>query len=128
MAIVTENDPIDGSELKQIILARIESALNRDSTLANDIAYAGFRLDYRIDIVFKRANTEKTLIWGGVQEGDIEGGETLLRAESYETDSPNRAREEHDLGIPVMVPVPGGVEKRRIKLGRPPNKKVEYER
>jgi hypothetical protein len=122
MATTSLNDPIDGAELKSIILERISRALDRDSTLANDIAYAGFRLGFSITLKFLRSKTADTLIWGDAAEGvETLDQPTEMITDSYTTDSPNTAREEHDLPIPVMVQTPNGPQKRKIHV----NRKVE---
>src|ERR1700755_2260234 len=98
MTILSENDPIDGAELKSIILERISRALDRDSTLANDIAYAGFNLSFEIRLKFLRSKTAETLVWGAHTEAvDVKAlaaapEETVT--DSYASDSPNTAREE----------------------------------
>lgn len=119
MATISLNDPIDGAELKEIILKRISDALDRDCTLADTIAYAGFELGYEIKLKFIRSNSPGTLVWGESKEGMLIGdSESFTLTDSYKTDSPNTAREEHDLGIPVMIDTPSGRERR--KVGRPP--------
>lgn len=122
MATWSLNDPIDGEELKQIILKRIEDALDRDCTLADTIAYAGFELSYEIKLKFIRSNSPGTLVWGAAKEGmSVGDSDTVTLVDEYKTDSPNTAREEHDLGIPVMIDTPAGRERR--KVGRPPKVK-----
>lgn len=131
MSTTTLADPIDGAELKLMILERVRRALDRDSTLANDIAYAGFRLDFEIKLVYKRATTATTMVWGGesggaepILPGDVVGDEMGVDklADHYETDSPNTAREAHDLPIPVMVKTATGVERRKIHVNPRPVK------
>jgi hypothetical protein len=119
MATVSENDPIDGGELKKIILERISNALDRDCTLTNDIAYAGFQLDFQITLGYKRSKTTGTLVWGNTGEGDGGLPDAIETAKDhYESDSPNTAREAHGLPVPVMVATPAGMEKRRIHVNR----------
>jgi hypothetical protein len=43
--------------------------------------------------------------------------ETL--ADTYTSDSPNTAREDHSLPIPVMVQTPSGKERRKIHVNQP---------
>lgn len=117
MATTSLNDPIDGSELKQIILERISRALDRDSTLADDIAYAGFSLSFEIKLKYLRSKTADTLVWGNA----VEGVETLdqpteTATDTYTTDSPNTAREDHSLPVPVMVQTPNGPQRRKIHV------------
>lgn len=130
MPTVSLNDPIDGAELKQIILHRIAAALDKDCTLVNDVAYAGFTLGFEIKLKYLRSKTTETLVWGSVKEGgdhndtdtphDV-GNDVVV--DNYSSDSPNTAREEHDLPIPIMVKTPSGQERRKIHIN-PPKVKV----
>jgi hypothetical protein len=119
MPTVSENDPIDGGELKKIILDRISTALDKDCTLTDDIAYAGFRLDFVINLGYKRSKTPGTMVWGNAAEG-YEGVPDMIEIvkDNYETDSPNTAREDHNLPVPVMIQTAAGMEKRRIHVNR----------
>lgn len=128
------NDPIDGAELKQIILHRIAAALDKDCTLVDDIAYAGFCMTFNVKIAYKRSKTADTTIWGGMNGGpepiqpgqniNLEKGDEMADlTDTYESDSPNTAREEHDLPIPIMVKTPSGSERRKIHIN-PPKAKV----
>ncbi len=123
MAQQTLNDPLDGAEKKSIILKRISDALDRDCTLGDDIAHAGFKVDFTISIKYLRTVAgAETVVWGSAVVGDIPIGDNVVTATAtgtYETDSPNAAREDHDLGIPVMVATPSGTERRKIKIARP---------
>lgn len=120
MATTSLNDPIDGAELKAIILERISRALDRDSTLANDVAYAGFELKFNIDLKFLRSKTAPTLIWGSevqkVEPAVVTQDEDIVVTDAYSTDSPNTTREEHDLPVPVMVSTPNGPQRRKVHV------------
>lgn len=125
MPTTAENDPIDGAELKSIILKRIGDQMDRDCTLTNDVAYAGFRLEYNIKLKYLRSKTADTLIWGDTVVGVFNASPSLGMelggvelTDTYESDSPNTAREEHELPVPVMVQTPNGPEKRRIHVNR----------
>lgn len=124
MPTTTENDPIDGAELKSIILKRIGDQMDRDCTLTNDVAYAGFSLEYNIKLKFLRSKTADTLIWGTVpgigvsEEAGLRKEPTETLVDTYASDSPNTAREAHGLPVPVMVQTPNGPEKRRIHVNR----------
>lgn len=132
MATTSLNDPIDGAELKAIILERISRALDRDSTLADDIAYAGFSLSFEIRLKYLRSKTADTLVWGtNMQMAPVETKEEILAlanaptetaADSYSTDSPNTAREEHSLPVPVMVQTPNGPQRRKVHVNPRPSK------
>lgn len=115
------NDPIDGAELKAIILQRISAKLDQDCTLGDDIAYAGFALNFTVNLKFKRSKTADTLVWGDISEGEAADTPTAPIADSYESDIPNQARDDHDLPIPIMVKTATGME--RKKVGRPPKVK-----
>ena len=112
------NDPLAAEEIKAIILAKIEEAMNRNSTLVDDLTYAGFRVKFDINIGFIRSMTPGTLVWGvdskGEQQGDVE---PLAASGEYESDpSPNKTREDNDLPLPVMVQTPSGPQKRRVRI------------
>jgi len=125
------NDPLDGAEKKAIILKRISDALDRDCTLVNDIAHPGFSLTFTITLKYLRTvGADSTVVWGESKVGPqptiadlvTQGVASEAITGTYETDSPNRAREDHDLGIPVMVQTPAGSERRKVKLPRPVKK------
>ena len=96
--------------------------MERNSTLIDDIAYAGFEINYEIFLKYKRSNTDGTLIWAKEKDGDtdVEAEDEPLAAvaltDSYESDVPNQAREDHNLPIPVMIPGPQGPVKERIHI------------
>lgn len=118
------NDPLDGEEIKTIILQRISDAMDRDCTLVNDVAYPGFDLKFVITIGFVRSNGQKTEVWGEHAIGTvIPDGPTEIVTGEYQTDSPNTAREDHDMPIPVMIQTPNGPQRVKRKVGRP--KKVK---
>lgn len=128
MATLTENEAITGSELKEIIMQRISKAMDRDCTLTDDIAYAGFALDFQINMKFLRSKTDKTLVWGNEVElaqgmgkealVDLAAAPSVQVTDKYESDSPNMAREEHDLPIPVYVNTANGPERRKIHVNK----------
>jgi hypothetical protein len=119
----TINDPLSCAEIKRIILDQISAKLDANSCLHDDMAYAGFDVSYTLNIGFLRATVPTTLVWGLHQEGEpIEGSESLEVASvvgDFDTDSPNTARVEHDLPVPVEVKTPSGVEKRHVRLPNP---------
>lgn len=120
MPTETLRDPLDGAELKAIILSRISDALDKDCTLTNDIAYAGFHLNFVINLTYKRSKVPSTLVWGNLSVGDTSTGDDSqeliqeLSTDTYESDSPNTAREEHGLPVPVLVKTPTGMERRKV--------------
>jgi hypothetical protein len=118
MPELTLNDPLSGDEIKRIVLSRIESALAKDCTLIDDLAYAGFSVTFEIKIGYVRGPVPGTLVWGGMAQGAAVGseGETASVQGEYKTEIPNAARQEHDLAIPVMVNTPSGPQKRRVRF------------
>lgn len=123
MPTLTCNDPINGDELKTILIKHINAALDRDSTLGNDVEYPGWEFSYSIQLKYSRAGNKDSLVWGGDKGGEpivpVEGM-VLNGAEvmgTYTSTSPNETREEFDLPIPISVPLPnGGTEKQRRHL------------
>jgi hypothetical protein len=122
---MTLNDPLSGAEIKEISVRKFAEALNRDCTLTDDITYPGFSLCFEARISFVRSTTPPTLIWGDVNGGlTVKGGpdtEAIVSVASgaYETDSPNTAREENSLPIPVMIQTPSGPKREKVKFQVP---------
>ena len=122
----TLNDPLSGAEIKEIIMQQIETSLNGDSTLLDDIAYAGFTVNFDIKISFLRSLTKPTQVWGvggsfdqPIKSEDISSTAAIV-AEHTSNPSPDLERQNHDLPIPVMVQTPAGMERQKVRLGRPP--------
>jgi hypothetical protein len=119
----TLNDPLSGAEIKEIVMRKIAEALNRDCTLTDDITYPGFSLRFEARISFVRSSTPPTLVWGDVGGGLIvKGGpntEAAVANGDYATDSPNTAREENSLPIPVMIQTPSGPKREKVKFQMP---------
>src|SRR5208282_3470597 len=112
------NDPLAAEEIKAIVLQKITEAMDRNTTLADDITYPGFRVNFEVKIEFIRHITAGTLVWGveakGEQTGDIDA---LAATGEYQSDpSPNKTREDNDLPLPVMVMTPSGPQKRRVRI------------
>ena len=114
---VSLNEPLSGAEIKEIIIQRITEALNRNCTLTDDIAYPGFWMKFQIDLKYTRSTTEKSLVWGENQQGTV-GPDDQVEGftEEYSTDSPNTARQDHDMGVPVLVQTPEGPKRRKVKF------------
>lgn len=138
MPIPTLNDPISGQELKEILVQRFKALLDRDSTLINDIAYAGFESSLILNLKYKRSRTQDTLVWGNDKAGDTEDEldnplAHVAMTDYYETDSPNEARDDHNLPIPTLVPGPNGPVREKVHIpegqrrgpGRPPRKETQ---
>lgn len=107
MATLTANLPINGAELKQIILTRISDALDRDCTLGDDITYPAFELKFVINLGYKNSHNDGTVVWGQKTEGDMSDdtdGEITRDSAGgeYQSTSPAQARDDHDLPHPVL--------------------------
>lgn len=119
MAEKTLNDPLSGAEIKQIISTRIKEAMTRDCTLVDDLSYPGFRVEFDIKITYNRSPTPGTQVWGTKQEGVIEPKSPFcVVKDKYAEDSPNRARIEHDMPVPVEVQTPNGPQKRMARIAK----------
>ena len=112
------NDPLAGAEIKNIILSKVSDALDRDLTLGDDIAYAGFIVKFEAKIGFVRSTTFPTMVWGVEAKGETPTAVETITVE-YQTDSPNRAREENNLPIPVMVQTPSGPRREKVRFQKP---------
>jgi hypothetical protein len=120
MAERTTNDPLSGAEIKEIILNKIERSMNGDSTLNDDLAYAGFTARYEVRVSYVRSLTKETLVWGAVNDlpsGDIvePTGETVI-ADTYVAPAPNVARQQNNLPIPVLIQTPTGTQRKRVQI------------
>lgn len=108
-------EPLSGLEIKEIVLQRISAALDKDCTLVDDLAYPGFGLKFSVDLTYLRSPVPSTMVWGEVSEGEV-GADAEKVSGDYQTDSPNTARQDHDLGIPVLIQTPAGPKRRRVKF------------
>jgi hypothetical protein len=119
MAERTTNDPLSGAEIKEIILREIEKRMNGDSTLNDDLAYAGFTAKFEVKVGYVRSLTKETLVWGMAAElpsGAVEAaGETTI-ADTYVAPAPNVARQQNNLPIPVLIQTPTGTQRKRVQI------------
>jgi hypothetical protein len=119
----TLNEALSGSEIKEIILQEIEKRLNGDTTLANDLAYAGFSVQFDIKINFLRSLTKPTQVWGiggsfeqPITPADVESTAAVVDSHTSAL-SPDIERQSHDLPIPVMMQTPSGMERKKVHIG-----------
>jgi hypothetical protein len=120
----TLNDPLSGAEIKEIIRQKVSEALDRDCTLVDDHTYPGFHLKFEASIGFVRSTTPSTMIWGE-QGTKIVGGPDTSQDQvtaEYQTDSPNTAREENNLPMPVMIQTPSGPKREKVPFTKPGKK------
>lgn len=131
MSEKTLNEALSGSEIKEIILQEIGKRLDGDTTLENDLAYAGFFTRFEINVTFLRSLTKPTMVWGGAVQGmvlgtDVPEGTEVNRIAITDThtsaESPDIERQNHDLAIPVMVQTPSGMERKKVHVGRGPGR------
>lgn len=119
MAERTLNEELSGAEIKTIILRQIEDRLEGDSTLLDDIAYAGFSVSFTITISYVRSLTKPTEVWGNASSGEMEGERTAIQMKGeYKTQQPDVARQEHNLEIPVLAQTPNGPERKKVRIER----------
>lgn len=125
MAEKTLNEPLSGSEIKEIILEEIKKRLDGDSTLIDDLAYAGFTARFDIKISFLRSIIKPTEIWGAAErkpgsETETEPAEPASISGSHTSNpSPDVERQNHDLPIPVQVQTPSGFERKKVYIEKP---------
>lgn len=117
---MTLNDPLSGAEIKMICVQKFAEALDKDCTLADDITYPGFNLKFSATIMYVRSATPGTLVWGDKTIGEKPQGEvdTTTIGDQYETNEPNRAREDNDLPIPVIVQTPSGPKREKVRFDK----------
>lgn len=117
----TLNDPLCGAEIKTIIIQKVADALERDCTLTDDVCYAGFTFKFESTLSFLRSPNPSTMVWADVAKGQklLEGTPSEQIDTGYETDSPNRAREENELPIPVLIQTPAGPKREKVRFAKP---------
>lgn len=123
MAELTLRDPLSGAEIKEILLQEIANRLDGDSTLLDDLTYAGFKAKFDIRIGFVRSLTPESLIWGNSErnpepETATEDAGSASIHDDYTSSAPNVERTEHNLPIPVMIQTPTGMERRKVQIER----------
>ena len=115
----TLNDPLNGEEIKIIILQHIEDALNRNCTLSNDLTYPGFSMKFEANISFVRSSVPSTLVWGNKAQGEVgEGAETEKIEEVFACDAPDKTRVDHGLPVPCEFQTATGHERLRVKISK----------
>ncbi len=99
--------PLDSNEIIAIILQRIEKRLRADCYLHEANTYNGFSFTFEGKIKFNDMSFGKdTLVWDVMTQGEAPEPDaaTMAVLENYTSgDSPNRARVEHDLDLPVQT-------------------------
>ena len=120
----TLNEALSGAEIKEIILQEIGKRLDGDTTLENDLAYAGFSANFNIKIHYLRSLTKPTEVWGNTAHdsfpdtGPLETHREEISSTHTSDPSPDIERQSHDLPIPVMVQTPSGFERKKVHIGR----------
>jgi len=101
------NMPLNGNEVKEIILAKIRETLDRDGRLNEYLAFPAFRFTADIAIVLAGAIHSEVArtVTGG--EGDVEAqtGKPNVHAVSHtegQEQPPDIARRDAGLGVPVL--------------------------
>lgn len=125
----TLNEALSGAEIKEIILQEIGKRLDGDTTLENDIAYAGFSTQFDLKISFLRSLTKPTQVWGSAAQiippseiSEIVQGGELVSGSHTSNPSPDIERQSHDLPIPVLMQTPTGMERKKVHIGRGPGR------
>ncbi len=127
----TLNEALSGSEIKEIILQEIGKRLDGDTTLENDLAYAGFTAQFSVTIMYLRSLTKPTLVWGSAAQTPepplplpdlLETKHEEISSIHTSDLSPDVERQLHDLPIPVLMQTPTGMERTKVKIGRGPGR------
>jgi hypothetical protein len=121
------NKPLSGTDVRRIILAKLELAMAHDSRLSDYIAFPSFQ--FRLDLAI--------VLTGAVEPHDkldytVDGGQGDVMADpnqpahsvvlhvSGDPQPPNEARVEAGLGVPVLTRDEKGREiEKEIKYGTP---------
>jgi hypothetical protein len=94
---------LSGREIKDIAIKRFSERLDRDCTLADNIARTGFSMKMHCDFKLGGMISAETFVWDDHTMGEVNPNEAeaTVVTEEYKSPSPNGAREEHDLALPV---------------------------
>lgn len=113
----TLKDPLSTQEIKEIALQEFKKRMDANSLLADGLTYAAFHLKFEGVITLPG---RETLVWAEVQKGEklTAEDEKVSAAFEYRSESPNEARQSHDLPIPVEVKTPSGTERRKVKFAK----------
>lgn len=104
------NLPLSSDEIIEILLQRFEKKLRSDCFLHQANTYNGFSFTFEMKLTFKDMMMgRQTLVWDQHTEPEkvteFAGDAQNVEASASETfdsgDSPNRARVDHDLPLPV---------------------------
>jgi hypothetical protein len=99
------NLPLASDEIIEIILQRIEQRLRSGCYLSQAMTYNGFSFSFEGKLKFNDMMMGRdTAIWDVMQHGEKPepAAETHAITEAYDSgNSPNKARVDHDLGLPI---------------------------
>jgi hypothetical protein len=102
MAETAMNLPLDATEIRRIILDRLEKRMENNSLLATGIAYPGFDYDLRLTIKLEHPQKLETLVWDQRRQGEVsEEAEAYELGEHYQSRAPNVERQDHGLDLTV---------------------------
>jgi hypothetical protein len=118
------NQPLNGAEVREIIMAKIKETLDLDTRLHEMMAFPSFRFTADIAIVLTGAvhSEVSRTVEGGVGDVNADPSEPAMHvvahAEAMEM-PPNQARVEAGIGVPVLT---------RDEKGRPVERLVKYDK
>lgn len=123
------NKPLSGEDVRRIIMVKIGDMLTRESRLAGHMAFPAFSAKVTIAIQLENAvhpNIDRELDIKDAAEGEKPFGtvperpsEFAVMTEEIEKMTPNEARIDAGLGVPVLT---------RDEKGREVEKEIKYER
>lgn len=110
------NLPLSGREKKDIILQRFSDRLDRDCTLMDSMCHNAFSFKLSCEIQLFDMVSTQTLVWDQATIGDTSNppAETATVTEEYKSESPNVARMEHNLDLPIETT--DGKGQKRVKF------------
>jgi hypothetical protein len=100
------NLPLETDEVIAIILQRIEARMRSNCFFSHAATYNGFSYDLEMKVKFNdMMQNRDTLVWDRHTDGEVPlDAKQEVIVEKYDSgESPNRARQEHDLELPVQV-------------------------
>jgi hypothetical protein len=101
------NLPLETEEIIEIVLQRIKARMQANCHFSSAVTYNAFSADVTINFRLNDMNFGKTtLVWDKIELGEKVPAEAPVEtvSEKIESgDSPNAARQDADLPVPVLV-------------------------
>lgn len=115
------NKPLNGKEIRDIVMAKVAERLNGDTRLADYMAFPAFEFKFTLTMILENAVHDKIELEGAGKRGEVnpasDGLVGIQAVVSGERMPPNQARVDAGLEVPVLT---------TDDKGRPTEKGVKY--